>query len=205
MKPLNLYKHIIILLAVLFSIFTISCSSTSTPTTVSETKLPETTQVPTTTVAKTTTTTTQANQTVETSIKYPESTGLVNDFAGIFTEEEKSEMENFLKEFLEEEDIAIAVVSVNSLEGLTIEKYAYELFNTWHIGTKTNDGILLLVAPKERMLRIELGISMEDEITNDSAKRIIDETIIPYFKESKMGQGCYEGVKAIAETILSSQ
>lgn len=191
-----MYKKIIFifLLSLILLVFLISCSPKSSVEKKEEASI----------ISDEANQFTRLDQTAETSIVYPDPEGLVNDFAQIFTEEEKSEIENFLNEFLVEKDIAIVIVSVSSLGGLTIEKYANELFNTWGIGTETNDGILLLIAPNEGMLRIEVGISMEDEITNDTAKRIIDEKIIPYIKENKIGQGCYEGVKAITEEISSN-
>jgi len=148
--------------------------------------------------------TTQAEQTVETSIKYPEPAGFVNDFADFFTKEEIIQMEDFIKDFEKKTTAEIVVVTVKSLEGLTIEKFAFELFNTWGISKAgKNNGILLLIAPG--LIRIEVGLGLEEVITNKTAKNIIDEIIIPYFKESKYGQGSYEGVKAIAEKISLSQ
>jgi len=113
-------------------------------------------------------------------------------------------MEDFIKDFEKKTTAEIVVVTVKSLEGLTIEKFAFELFNTWGIGKAgKNNGVLLLIAPG--CIRIEVGLGLEEVITNKTAKNIIDEIIIPYFKESKYGQGSYEGVKAIAEKISSSQ
>ena len=153
-------------------------------------------------VAGTTSELSTTENTIETSIKYPDQTGFVNDFAGIFTEEEKTQMESFITDFEKNTTAEIVVVTINSLEGLTIEQYTYELFNSWGIGKKDiNNGILLLMAIQEQKLRIEVGLGLESVITNDMAKKIIDETIIPYFRESKYGQGAYEGVKAIAEKI----
>lgn len=82
------------------------------------------------------------------------------------------------------------VVTVSSLEGKTIEKYAFDLFNSWGIGKKDkNNGVLFLVAPNERWCRVEVGIGLEGTITDNIAKKIIDESAIPYFKEQKYGQG----------------
>lgn len=185
----------IFLSLLLILVFLTSCSSKASSATSSSTE--ETT-------ASISVETTQAEQTFETSIKYPEPVGFVNDFADFFTKEEITQMEDFIKDFGKKTTAEIVVVTVKSLEGLTIEKFAFELFNTWGIGKAgKNNGVLLLIAPG--LIRIEVGLGLEEVITNKTAEDIIDETIIPYFKESKYGQGSYEGVKAIAEKISSSQ
>jgi len=183
-------KNFLYLMSLLFIfIFLLSCSSKTSETSATSA---ETTQE------------IQLKQTIETSIKYPEPVGFVNDFAGFFTKEEITQMEDYIKNFEKKTTVEIAVVTVKSLEGLTIEKFAFELFNTWGIGKAgKNNGILLLIASGG--IRIEVGLGLEEMITNKIVKNIIDEVIIPYFKEGKVGQGCYEGVKAIAEKISSSQ
>jgi uncharacterized protein len=148
----------------------------------------------------------QIEQTIKTSIKYPEPTGFVSDFAEIFTEEEITQMEDFIKDFEENTTVEIAVVTVKSLEGLSMGKYAFELFNTWGIGKAgKNNGILLLVVLDEKLLRIEVGLGLEKVITNKTAENIVNEVIFPYMSENNIGRGCYEGVKAIAEKISSDQ
>lgn len=136
---------------------------------------------------------------------YPEPVSFVNDFANVFTEEEKLQMDNFLYDFERETTAEIAVVTINSLEGLTIEQYAYGLFNSWGIGKKNiNNGMLLLISIGDRKLRIETGLGLESVVTNDEAAKIIDEIIVPYFREGNFGQGAFEGVKAIAKEISIS-
>ena len=67
-----------------------------------------------------------------------------------------------------------------------------------------NNGILFLIAVKERWCRIEVGLGLEDTITNNTAQKIIDEIVIPRFKEKEYGLGSYEWVKKISEIIISS-
>lgn len=111
-------------------------------------------------------------------------------------------MESFLSDFEKETTAVIVVVTVDSLEGLSIEQYAYELFNTWGIGKQdVNNGMLLLISIDDRELRIETGLGLESVVTDDEAGRIINETIVPYFKQGKYGQGAFEGAKAIADEI----
>ena len=99
----------------------------------------------------------------------------------------------------------VVVVTVSSLEGKTIEKYAFDLFNSWGIGKKDkNNGVLFLVAPNEKWCRIEVGLGLEGTITDSIAQKIIDESALPNFKEQKYGKGSYECVKKIADYILSA-
>jgi hypothetical protein len=99
----------------------------------------------------------------------------------------------------------VVVVTVNSLEGKTIEKYAFDLFNSWGIGKKEkNNGVLFLVAPNEKWCRIEVGIGLENIITDYIAKKIIDEAAIPNFKNNNYGKGTYDSVKRISDYIMSA-
>ena len=91
------------------------------------------------------------------------------------------------------------------LGGKTIDEYAFGLFNNWGIGKEDkNNGILLLVAEDERKVRIEVGLGLEVVITNDIAKQIIDELIIPKFQEGNFNQGIYDCVAELAEYIESA-
>lgn len=82
-------------------------------------------------------------------------TGFVNDFAGILSIDNKNQLETQLKDYSTVESNEIVIVTIKSLEGETIESYAEKLFKEWGIGTAKNDnGVLLLVAPSEREVRI---------------------------------------------------
>jgi uncharacterized protein len=94
----------------------------------------------------------------------------------------------------------VVVVTLPSLEGRTIERVAYEMFGEWGIGSdQTDRGLLLLVAPNEREVRIEVGCGLEVPITDVAAARIIREDIVPHFR-----QGDYEGgVAAGTDSIVT--
>ena len=84
--------------------------------------------------------------------------GFVNDFAGVLSDQTKSSLEQTLSQFSSETSNQIVVVSVMSLEGDSIENYSNELFREWAIGQKDkNNGVLLLIAPNEKQVRIEVG------------------------------------------------
>ena len=75
------------------------------------------------------------------------------------------------------------VVTVPSLTGHTIEDYGVTLLRTWGIGRKNiNDGVLLIVAPRERKVRIEVGYGLEGALRDEEAKAVIDTAILPAFR-----------------------
>lgn len=127
--------------------------------------------------------------------KLPAPEGFVSDFAGIINESTRSELTTLLTAFEKATKIEFAVVTVSGLDDTTVEDYATRLFETWGIGKKTTDsGLLLLVAPKERKLRIEVGYGLEGGINDAVAGRIIRDTIIPWFKNGDFSTGILNGV-----------
>ena len=100
--------------------------------------------------------------------------------------------------------IQLVVATVASLEGQEIEPYANELFRTWKLGEKTkNNGVLLLVAPNERRVRIEVGYGLEGTLTDALSKVIITNAITPRFKTGDFGGGISRGVDDII-TVLTT-
>ena len=96
------------------------------------------------------------------------------------------------------------VATVNSLEGQDIEPYANELFRNWKLGEKAkNNGVLLLVAPNERRVRIEVGYGLEKTLTDALSKVIIVNAITPRFKAGDFSGGISRGVDDII-TVLTT-
>ena len=204
--------NLILVVVLIFSFTACSIPKTATETTTVETTITETA------VASTTaeTTTTQAETTTETMSstslesdkeggEYPSPVGWVNDFAGIFKQEDIDKMNEFLTDFEKKTTVEIAVVTISSLNGKSIKMYASGLFNAWGIGKKDiNNGILFLVVPNDKQLCIHVGYGLENVITNVVASRIIDEIATPRFKKGEYGQGSYEVVKKLSEDILAA-
>lgn len=125
-------------------------------------------------------------------------TGFVNDFANVIPDEEQAQMEQKLKTFSEEQTNEIAVVTIVSLEDETIESYALQLFEEWGIGSeKFDNGVLLLIAPNDRKLRIEVGYGLEGALTDYESKSIIENDITPSFKEGDYVGGINKGIDGI--------
>jgi uncharacterized protein len=137
---------------------------------------------------------------------YPQPQGYVNDFAQLFSPTFRSELETDLQNFEKETTAEIAITTIGSLEGNTIENYAVSLFEQWQIGKKEKDnGILVLIAKEERKIRIEVGYGLEPVVTDGRAGRIIREQITPAFREGNYDQGVAEAVVLLEQYIRSDE
>jgi uncharacterized protein len=94
------------------------------------------------------------------------------------------------------------VVTVKTLQGLPIEDYGYQLGRFWGIGEKDkNTGAILLVAPTEHKVRIEVGYGLEGELTDATSRQIIEQDILPSFRQGKYQAGIEAGTAAILRTL----
>lgn len=94
------------------------------------------------------------------------------------------------------------VATIPSLQGTSIEDYANRLFRYWKLGqAQKNNGVLLLVAPNERKVRIEVGYGLEGVLTDAVAGTIIRTAIVPSFKAGDMAGGVVKGADAILEIL----
>jgi len=133
---------------------------------------------------------------------YPEPIGYVNDFAGILWDDTITGLENRLNLLEKETSAEVAFVSVDSLQGSSLEEYAAGLFSEWGIGKKGKDnGVLFLVSLAEGDIRIEVGYGLESVITDGRAGRILDNDVLPYLEEGDIDQGIEAGIIAI-ETYI---
>jgi len=135
---------------------------------------------------------------------FPALTGRIVDQANIIPAETRSTIEPKLADLETKSGIQLVVATVASLEGQEIEPYANELFRTWKLGEKTkNNGVLLLVAPNERRVRIEAGYGLEGTLTDALSKVIITNAIAPRFKTGDFAGGVSRGVDDII-TVLTT-
>lgn len=135
-------------------------------------------------------------------LEFPEPRGFVNDFANILSSAARQNLEQKLTQLEQDSTIEITVVTVESLGGTTIEEYAVKLFENWQIGKKDQDnGVLLLIAPNERELRVEVGYGLEPVLTDSQAGRIIRNIITPEFKKGDYDTGVVNGVAAITKIV----
>lgn len=136
-------------------------------------------------------------------LTFPELTGRVVDAANILPEESRAALEARLKAYEEKTSDQVVVATVPGLQGTTVEDFANRLFRHWKIGqAKTNNGVLLLVAPTERKVRIEVGYGLEGALTDALSRVIIASAITPRFKQGDFAGGISAGVDGIL-SILS--
>src|SRR6186997_625855 len=137
-------------------------------------------------------------------INFPALTGRVVDQANIIQPDTRVAIEQKLADLEAKSGIQLVVATVNSLEGQEVEPYANELFRKWALGEKQkNNGVLLLVAPNERRVRIEVGYGLEGTLTDALSKVIIANAVAPRFKAGDFGDGIRRGVDDII-TVLTT-
>jgi uncharacterized protein len=135
---------------------------------------------------------------------FPALTGRVVDQANVIPPAKRVDLDLKLAELEMKSGIQLVVATVSSLDGEEIEPYANALFRTWKLGEKDkNNGVLLLVAPKERRVRIEVGYGLEGTLTDALSKVIITNAIAPRFKTGDYGDGITRGVDDII-TVLTT-
>lgn len=134
----------------------------------------------------------------------------VNDYAGVIDQQHVQEIRTMLTDLKKQANIQATVLTINSIKDYqtgdeTIESFATHLFNTWGIGDRaTNKGVLILVAVKDRQVRIELGTGYESQY-NAAMKEAIDEYMLPAFKNSEYSRGIYEGTRAVVAKLTGVQ
>jgi uncharacterized protein len=135
---------------------------------------------------------------------YPANTGRVTDAAGIIDAATQTALITKLKALEDKSGIQLVVGTVKSLEGNDIAPYATALFRFWKLGEAAkNNGALLLIAPNERKVRIEVGYGLEGTLTDAVSKIIITNAIAPRFKAGDFAGGVTRGVDDIITTLTA--
>jgi uncharacterized protein len=133
---------------------------------------------------------------------FPPLTGRVVDQANILSPVTIADLERKLADLEQKSRIQLVVATVSSLGGEEIEPYANELFRAWKLGdAKDNNGALLLIAPKERKVRIEVGYGLEGTLTDAATKLMIENSILPRFKTGDFSGGIKSGAAAIVQAL----
>ncbi|MBA2467444.1 MAG: TPM domain-containing protein [Sphingomonas sp.] len=136
---------------------------------------------------------------------FPKLTGRVVDQANLLSSAQEVDLRSKSEALEAQTGRQFVVATVNSLEGRTIEDYGYRLGRTWAIGGKEeDDGVILLVAPKERKVRIETGYGATVFLTDAVSSQIVRNAILPRFKAGDMPGGIMAGADRIIETMRLS-
>ncbi|MCK0095956.1 TPM domain-containing protein [Yoonia sp. F2084L] len=132
----------------------------------------------------------------------PDTQYWVTDKAEVLSSSVEKALTDNAKAFEQETTNQVVVVTVDSLAGLTIERYGRWLGNSWGIGQADQDnGVLLLVAPNDRRVRIEVGRGLEDLLSDRIAQSIIDNEILPEFRDDDLQAGIVAGHTAIIQAL----
>lgn len=135
--------------------------------------------------------------------KFPPLTGRVVDDARILSADDKQQIEATLKELEGKSSDQIVVYTAPSLQGYEIEDFGYRLGRFWKIGQAgINNGIVLIVAPNERKVRIEVGRGLEPIMTDALSSTIIQNSILPGFRRGDFPGGIKAGVRDIKDVLL---
>jgi uncharacterized protein len=126
--------------------------------------------------------------------------GYINDYANMMSPTVRTKLTSELKEFERTDSTQIVILTIPSLEGLTIEDYSIKVAEVWKIGQKGRDnGIIIIVASQERKIRIEVGRGLEGKLTDLTAGRIIDLVMKPRFKRGDFSGGFVAGVSVLID------
>lgn len=133
---------------------------------------------------------------------FPQLTGPVVDQANIIPADEEARLTEKLTALKAQSQRELVVVTLPDLQGYEISDYGYQLGRHWQLGTKDkNEGAMLIIAPKERKVRIEVGYGLEPVLTDGLSSLIINQQIVPRFKAGDMPGGIEVGTDAIIKQL----
>ena len=136
----------------------------------------------------------------------PAPSGAINDFADLLTTEQEQQLTTLVEEVEDATTAEIAVATVTSLDGMSVEEYAVRLFAQWGIGQADKDnGVLILVAPNDREMRIEVGYGLEGILPDGLAGQIVRETFTPAFRDGDYPRGIIDGATRVADVVRRNQ
>lgn len=138
---------------------------------------------------------------------FPQPIGFLNDFEGVFSDYQKQELNELISNHEKQTGNQIAIVTVPSIAPYDdINTYALELGNLWGVGKKgDNNGVLLVFGKKLRAVSLRVGIGLENKLTNKKSQKILNEIIIPEFKNGEFYLGIKKGILEIINTIVEIQ
>jgi uncharacterized protein len=135
--------------------------------------------------------------------KFPPLTGRIVDEAGLLSAADQMAIAGDLKALEARSSDQLVVYTTKSLQGYPIEDFGYRLGRFWQIGQQgTNNGVILIVAPNERKVRIEVGRGLEPQLTDLMSKLIIENAILPAFRRNDFAGGIRAGVRDIRDVLL---
>lgn len=142
----------------------------------------------------------------EESVPAPMGDIYVQDFANILSGEEKARLIEIGRTVEDNTGSQVAVLTVNTIDGRSIEEYANEAFRSYRLGTSKDDnGVLLVVALADKKIRIEVGYGLEGQIPDGKAGRILDEQALPYLKKGRTNEAIINTYTTLANEVSGTE
>ncbi len=139
---------------------------------------------------------------VSLAVEIPQLSGRVNDNASMISDTVEQVINEKLVRLEKDESTQVVILTVESLDGEPLEEFSIRVAEAWGIGQKEFDnGALLLVAKKDRKVRIEVGYGLEGALTDLTAGRIVDNHIVPLFRKGEFDQGFLRGIDMIIAAV----
>jgi uncharacterized protein len=135
-------------------------------------------------------------------LEIPSLKGRVNDYAAMLSSYTEGQLDGILRDLEKTDSTQIVVLIIPSLEGEVLEEFSIKVAEQWKIGQKGLDnGAILMIAKKERDIRIEVGYGLEGTLTDLMAGRIIRNVVVPQFKAGNFDQGVLDGIQAMIGVV----
>jgi uncharacterized protein len=139
---------------------------------------------------------------VQATVDLPMPQHYVEDYANVINSSEEQSLNGILQELEQRCGAQYIILTVQTTEGLAIEQFAIELAERWKLGQKGKDnGMLFVLAAKDRHYRFEVGYGLEGFITDQYCGRIGREVLVPYLKKGNYSEGIYQANARIAQRI----
>ena len=130
----------------------------------------------------------------------------VVDLAGVLPQEVQARLNAYLRELEQKTTAQVLVLTVQSLDGQSIEEFAFNTKEKWKLGQKGKDnGVLIVVAVQDRKYRLEIGYGLESILPDSRVGTIGREYLVPYFRKGDFGAGVYAAALVVANTIASQE
>ncbi|MBW2637070.1 MAG: TPM domain-containing protein, partial [Deltaproteobacteria bacterium] len=133
---------------------------------------------------------------------FPRSEGAINDFANVISPQQKRSMELLAREVLQKTGTTVVVATIKSIGDNDLTGYANRLYEQWGLGKKGEDkGVLIILAVKERRIRIETGYGVEGILPDGLVGNILDRYVVPKLKQNNYDEGMANALVAVSQVI----
>jgi uncharacterized protein len=133
----------------------------------------------------------------------PKYQGYVTDLAGVLSSEQRSQMEGYSTRLAQKTGVQVATLIVPNMSGMSIEDYANQVFASWRIGNKEDQGVLFVVAVAEKKLRYEVGYGAEAWLNDGKAGALLDTYVLPLMKQNAISQAVLQGHLAVLDAAAT--